>query len=196
MSKIAGFTSVSLGLKVAGALLAALSLGKAADTVAPDGQLRDELHRYLTAQAERHWSSRKAKIAALKDPADVADRQKYVRTALTEAIGGFPRKTPLNAKITGGFTREDYRVEHLVFESQPGFYVTANVYVPTKGPAPFPAVVGVAGHSATGKALGTYQHAWIAVAKRGFLVIAFDPPGQGERSEYFDPQTPTSCARR
>ena len=171
------------------ALLLAVSLGAAAETVAPDGELRDELHRYLTAQAERHWTTRKAAIAALKGLTDVAGRQRHIRTALTEAIGGFPEKTPLNARITGGFTREDYRVEHLVFESQPGFYVTANVYVPTKGTAPFPAVVGAAGHSATGKAIGTYQYAWIAMAKRGFLVIAFDPPGQGERSEYFDPVT-------
>ena len=96
-------------------------------------------------------------------------------------------KTPLNAKITGGFTRDGYRVEHLVFESQPKFYVTANVYVPTNAQPPFPAVLGVAGHSATGKAIDTYQHAWIGMVKRGFFVLAFDPPGQGERSEYFDP---------
>ena len=105
---------------------------------------------------------------------------------MQEAIGGFPEKTPLNAKITGGFQRDGYRVENLVFESQPGFYVTANVYVPA-GQGPFPAVVGVAGHSATGKAIATYQMAWIGMVKRGFLVIAFDPAGQGERSEYFEP---------
>ena len=58
----------------------------------------------------------------------------------------------------------------------------ANVYVPTNATPPFPAVIGVAGHSATGKAIDTYQYAWIGMVKRGFLVIAFDPPGQGERS--------------
>jgi cephalosporin-C deacetylase-like acetyl esterase len=102
-------------------------------------------------------------------------------------MGGFPEKTPLNARITGGFNREGYRVEHLVFESMPKFYVTANVYVPTNGRPPFPAVIGTAGHSDVGKAVSTYQHAWIGLVKRGFLVLAFDPPGQGERLEYFDP---------
>jgi cephalosporin-C deacetylase-like acetyl esterase len=169
------------------ALMAAASFVSAADTVAPEGQLRDELHRYLTAEAEKYWTARKAKVAGIKTAAQVSERGQFIRRAMTEAIGGFPEKTPLNARITGGFTRDDYRVEHVVFESQPKFYVTANVYVPTGSRGPFPAVVGVAGHSNTGKAIETYQYAWIGMAKRGFLVLAFDPPGQGERSEYFDP---------
>jgi cephalosporin-C deacetylase-like acetyl esterase len=49
-------------------------------------------------------------------------------------------------------------------------------------------VLGVAGHTDNGKASATYQHAWISLAKRGFLVLAYDPPGQGERSLYFDPE--------
>jgi cephalosporin-C deacetylase-like acetyl esterase len=104
------------------------------------------------------------------------------------AIGGLPEKTPLNARVTGTLEREGYRVEKLVYESIPNFFVTANVYVPA-ATGPFPAVVGVAGHSDSGKAIATYQHVWISLAKRGFLVLAFDPPGQGERSEYFDPGT-------
>jgi len=75
----------------------------------------------------------------------------------------------------------------LVYESLPGFFVTANVYVPRRPAPPYPAVLGVAGHSANGKASATYQRAWISMAKRGFLVLALDPPGQGERSLYFDP---------
>lgn len=169
-------------------VLATVWICTGADTsVRPPGELREELARYLTAEAEKHWTARSAKVAALRSPAQVEERQRFIRNWLLDAIGGFPPKTPLNAKITGGFTRNGYRVEHLVFESQPKFFVTANVYVPTETNPPFPAVLGVAGHSATGKAIATYQHAWIGMVKRGFLVIAFDPPGQGERSEYFDP---------
>ena len=47
-------------------------------------------------------------------------------------------------------------------------------------------MVGVAGHSATGKAFPTYQRVWIGLVQRGILVIAIDPPGQGERYEYWD----------
>jgi cephalosporin-C deacetylase-like acetyl esterase len=154
--------------------------------VLPAGELREELAGYLTGQAEKHWTARSAKVAALSSPAQVRERQQYIRRWMTDAMA-FPAKTPLNAKITGGFARDGYRVEHVIFESQPKFYVTANVYIPTNVKGPFPAVLGVAGHSATGKAIDTYQYAWIGMVKRGFLVFAFDPPGQGERSEYFDP---------
>jgi cephalosporin-C deacetylase-like acetyl esterase len=132
-------------------------------------------------------TARSASVAKLSTRAEVEARQRFIRSWITDAMGGFPARTPLNARITGSFERDGYRVEKLVFESLPGFYVTANVYVPTTGKTPYPAVLGVAGHSASGKAIDTYQYAFIGLAKKGFVVLAFDPPGQGERSEYFDP---------
>jgi len=152
-------------------------------------QQRDELSRHLLAQAEKQWNERRSRVSTLSTITEVRARQKFIREWMTRAVGGFPEKTPLNARITGGFARDGYRVEHLVFESQPQFYVTANVYVPAGARAPFPAVLGVAGHSVSGKAIDTYQYAWIGLVKRGFLVLAIDPPGQGERSEYFDAAT-------
>lgn len=157
-----------------------LSLSVAAAQSATDLYLRTLAHRYL--------DERGAAIAQLKTPEAIAARQKYVRERMIAEIGGFPEKTPLNARITGTVEREGYRVEKLLFESMPGFYVTANVYVP-KSVGPFPAVLGTAGHTDNGKASAIYQHGWIAMAKRGMLVLAYDPPGQGERLLYFDPQS-------
>lgn len=148
---------------------------------------------YLTALATSQWKERTARIAALRTPGDVRQRQEFIRKWLKEAIGGFPEKTPLNPKITGKLERDGYRVEKLTYESLPKFVVTANLYVPTSGPGPFPAVLGVAGHSATGKSIATYQHVWISLAKLGFVVLAFDPAGQGERLEYWDPQIKKSA---
>lgn len=142
-----------------------------------------QLDRYLTGIAQRHWKERAASVAALRTPADVARRQEYIRTKMLEEIGGFPEKTPLNPRITGTIERAGYRIEKLVYESRPGFYVTANLYVPG-GTGPFPAVIGTAGHSDAGKAYPLYQRAWIGLAKRGFAVLAYDPPAQGERLEY------------
>ncbi len=95
----------------------------------------------------------------------------------------------MNARTTGGFSRAGYRVEHVVFESMTGFRVTANLYVPLEGTGPFPAVLGTAGHSDIGKANPTYQMVWISLARRGYVVLAYDPPGQGERFEYLDKST-------
>ncbi len=110
-----------------------------------------------------------------------------LRAKMLELIGGLPEvRTPLNARVTGVLERPGYRVEKLLFDSLPGFHVTANLYVPAGRPGPFPAVLGTAGHSEYGKAAATYQRAWISLARRGYVVLAYDPPGQGERIEYFD----------
>lgn len=151
--------------------------------------LEGMLDRYLTGVAKSRWEDRAARVAAIGTPAQVKERQAYIRKKLIEQIGGFPDKTPLNARITGTLERDGYSVEKLVFESQPRYYVTANVFVPKTGKPPYPAVLGTAGHSIDGKAADLYQRVWASLAKRGFVVLAYDPPGQGERLEYLDPAT-------
>lgn len=147
---------------------------------------------YLNELAEQSFRARDAELERL-DKAGAEKRQRYIRERMVREIGGFPAvKSPLNPRITRSFTRPGYRVDNLIFESRPRFFVTANLYVPLNAKAPFAALVGVAGHSANGKASATYQHVWISMAKRGFLVLAIDPPGQGERSEYFDADTGAS----
>ncbi|MFB3829632.1 MAG: acetylxylan esterase [Bryobacteraceae bacterium] len=145
--------------------------------------------RYLTAIARSQWERRAAAVAAIKTPAQVKMRQAYIRRKMLEEVGGLPEKTPLNARITGTLERDGYKVEKLLFESLPRYYVTANVFVPATGKPPYPAVLGTAGHSGDGKAAELYQRVWVTLAKRGFLVLAYDPPGQGERLGYFDPAT-------
>jgi cephalosporin-C deacetylase-like acetyl esterase len=140
----------------------------------------------LTPEAMERLRARAAKVAAIRTPEQVRERQQYVRERILAQIGGLPEKTPLRPQITGTLQREGYRIEKLIFESQPNYFVTANLYLPERGAPPFPAVVGVAGHSAAGKAAAFYQTVWISLARRGFVVLAFDPMGQGERSEYFD----------
>ena len=146
---------------------------------------RYALEHYLTDIAEQFWRSRQAELAALRTPADVAARADRIRADFLEAIGGLPTTdAPLNARITGVLERDGYRVEKLVYESLPGFFVTANVYVPTDQPGPFPAILGACGHAKVGKASPPYQTAFIGLVRRGYLVLAYDPPVQGERLEY------------
>ena len=145
--------------------------------------------RYLEPIAKRQWETRAARVAALRTPAEVRARQEYIRRTLVAEVGGFPEKTPLNPRITGTLERGDYKVEKLIFESQPHYYVTANVFVPANGKPPYPAVLGTAGHSLDGKAAELYESVWVSLAKRGVLVLAYDPPGQGERLEYLDGAT-------
>lgn len=150
------------------------------------GNLSGMVDAWLNQLAEKHFAQRELTVSAIETPDQVRARQSYIRQTILDSLGGFPEKTPLKPQITGTLIRDGYRVEKLVFESLPGFRVTANVYVPTNGSGPFPAILGVAGHSNEGKAIDTYQRAWIGFVKRGWVVLAYDPPGQGERSEYWD----------
>jgi cephalosporin-C deacetylase-like acetyl esterase len=154
------------------------------------------LTNYLTAIAERQWKERAEAIAAIRTPAEVAKRQAYARSRILESFGGFPEeRTALRARIIGAFTREGYRVEKLIYESLPEFYVTANVYVPLQARPPFPAVLLTAGHSGmNGKDLSTTQQIAGSLARRGILALAYDPIGQGERLQYFDPEVGRSLA--
>jgi len=167
----------TLGIMLAAVILSSLTVA---------GDLSGMLDAYLTAMAQRHWLERRAQIRAMDSPAAVERRQAYIRETVAASIGGFPERTPLAARITGTFERDGYRVEKLIFESMPGFPVTANVYVPSGRSGPFPAVLGTAGHTDDGKAGELYQRGWIEMARRGMIVLAFDPPGQGERSQYWD----------
>ena len=170
------------------ALLAVLlsRTASGADSLTVRGDLHTMVDDYLTQIAKQYWARRSHEIAAIQTPEQARARQAYIRSTFMKLIGGFPEKTPLSPRITGTFNRDGYRVDKLIFESRPGFFVTADLYVPTAGRAPYPAVLGVAGHSDTSKASGIYQRGWIALAKRGYIVLAFDPPGQGERTFYYD----------
>ncbi len=171
------------------AICAACALAAADDSLAVRSDLSGTVDNYLTQIAERDWHARDEALAAIRDAAGVHARQKYIRETILKEIGGFPGRTPLNAHVTGTLQRDGYSIEKVIYESQPHFYVTANVYVPASGSRPFAAVLGTAGHSDLGKAYDVYQRTWIGLAKRGFLVLAMDPPSQGERFQYVDPAT-------
>ena len=145
---------------------------------------------YCTQLAWKHLRGRAASIASLSTPGGVKARQQHIRATILKAIGGFPgQRSPLNARITGTLERNGYRVEKLVYESQPRHYVTANVYVPVGVPGPFPAVLGCMGHYEEGKAFEEAQRMFISFAKRGFVVLTYDPPDEGERKGYLDVDT-------
>ncbi|MSU31727.1 MAG: acetylxylan esterase [Pedosphaera sp.] len=54
------------------------------------------------------------------------------RILVSQGLWPMPSKTPLNAQIYGRVEREDYSIEKVHFESAPGFFVTGNLYRPTK----------------------------------------------------------------
>ncbi|MBN2288906.1 MAG: acetylxylan esterase [Candidatus Glassbacteria bacterium] len=152
----------------------------------PGRQITPYLHYQLEA-AWRQDDLRKTRLAAIRTETDLLQLQREVRRSLLESIGGLPGgKAPLNARVTGTIRLDGYRIEKLIFESLPGFHVTALVYLPDGPPMPRPAVLVSCGHSSIGKAYTGYQQISARLAKRGYVVLCWDPVGQGERSQFWD----------
>ena len=141
---------------------------------------------YLRGLAAKAVERRNAELAKLVSPAAVQARQTWARETLWKLIGGIPERTPLNPRATGSFAREGYKVEKVIYESRPRVFVSANLYIPMRGSGPFPAVLFQSGHYNEGKANPNYQRCCQALAQLGFVVLAFDPMGQGERIGYPD----------
>ena len=129
-----------------------------------------------------------ARRAIIRTRADAEAYLAQIRTKIGQCFGPKPEKTPLNARITGVVDRDAYKIEKVIFESRPGFPVTANLYLPKGKPFPRPGVVGTCGHSANGKAGETYQSFAQGLARLGYVVFIFDPIGQGERLQYVTPE--------
>jgi dienelactone hydrolase len=126
--------------------------------------------------------------AALKTKADAEAYVKAVRKKIHACFGPFPEKNPLHARTTGVVERDAYRIEKVIFESRPGLLVTANLYLPKGRNFPLPGVVGACGHSDDGKANVAYQSFAQGLARLGYIVLIYDPIGQGERLQYPDAQ--------
>src|SRR5579863_5469260 len=140
--------------------------------------------RMLAAEA---YARRTAQIRKLTSAAAIHERQRWARETFWKIAGGMPSRTPLNTRTTGSFEREKYRVEKLVYQSRPDEWISANLYIPKNGAPPFPGVLFQMGHTNNGKAGDTYQRCCQGLVQLGFLVLAFDPMGQGERIDYPKP---------
>jgi cephalosporin-C deacetylase-like acetyl esterase len=141
---------------------------------------------YLRDQAARAYEARNREIRKLTSAEAIRARQRWVRDTFWKLAGGMPQRTPLNTRTVGAFERTGYRVEKLVYESVPNFFIAANLYIPTAAQRPYPGVLFQMGHTRNGKAGDTYQRCCQGLAKLGYLVLAFDPMGQGERVYYPD----------
>ena len=150
------------------------------------GELRQMLPRWVRGQAEQHLDARKSEVAKISSMADVEGRRRLMRERMVKALGGFPQRTHLNARVVGAVDGDGYRIEKVVFESQPKFFVTANLYLPKQGKPPYPAVLYPLGHESGSKAHATWQQMLVSLAKKGFVALAWDPIGQGERVQLFD----------
>lgn len=152
---------------------------------AGDGQ--EPLRNWLLNLASHQLEARRSAIDGIATREQAQARGRQVRAMLLQMIGGLPeQRTPLNLRRSGIIDRGQYRIEKLVYESLPQVYVTANLYVPQTGHGPYPAVLQPTGHSPAAKARATYQTLALGLVNSGFVVLTYDPLGQGERRLFYD----------
>jgi cephalosporin-C deacetylase-like acetyl esterase len=153
-------------------------------SIYPD--VHNMLPAYLKAHADTLIEQRRQGVAGMASLQDLQSRQRKWRERMWSDLGGQPERTPLNARTVGVLDRGDYRIEKVIFESRPGFYVTANLYLPKQGNGPYPAIVYPLGHEDFGKAYSAWQQTLASLASRGFVCLTWDPVGQGERIQFYD----------
>jgi len=186
---LVGISALNLG---GGSSLVAAEKKKAASAAAPAGGL-PPLHRfprmvqeYYVRRVRETERTGEARRAQLRTKADAEAYSRDVREKIQRCFGPLPAKTPLNARVTRVLERDGYRLENVIFDSRPDFPVTANLYVPTGRSGKLPGVVATCGHSNNGKAADAYQSFAQGLARQGYVVLIFDPMGQGERMQHVD----------
>ena len=142
-------------------------------------------HSYLMRDVHQQFLDRKIDLEkAITSKKAV---QKYLSECIQRyesIIGEFPERGELNARVVGTVKGTGYIIEKIVFQSLPGRYVTANLYLPNNGKKIYPASLELCGHSFHGK--GPDSDAAIFMAVNGIAVMVVDPFGQGERLQLID----------
>lgn len=87
---------------------------------------------------------------------------------------------PLDFMVTGTIHMDAFRIENIRFQSGPGVYATANLYIPD-GKGPFPAVINMHGHWPNGRRTEITQITAQFLALNGYVCLNIDAWGAGER---------------
>ncbi len=136
-----------------------------------EAQAKEQLARFVkTYSNAAEWRQRAQRI-----------REGILRGA---ELSPLPKKCPLNPILNSKREHDGYSVENLAFESLPGVFVTGNLYRPTKGTGPFPAVLCPHGHWSDPKDYGRFrpdmQKRCATFARMGAIVFAYDMVGYGD----------------
>ncbi len=173
--------------------LAASALGMAGKPLVADSYLTqspDMLVSYFDARLTALAAKWDKVRDSLKTPDQVNERNRFIHEKAREMSCGNPERTPLAPVVVRTQQRQGYRVENVMYQSRPDFWVTGNLYIP-EGAGPFPAVLSPCGHYPLARMYPEYQFVYMNLARAGFVVLAYDPVGQGERRHFWNPETGT-----
>lgn len=144
-----------------------------------------KLESYFKDQVEKISRESAAKIESAEKWK--ASREEYKRQLL-EMLGLYPLppRSDLKAVVVGKIDSDEFSVEKIHFQSIPGLYVTANLYIPKNISTPLPTVLYLCGHAMPLKPKYyhgnkvNYQHHAIWYARNGYVCLVIDTIQLGE----------------
>jgi cephalosporin-C deacetylase-like acetyl esterase len=155
-------------------LLAALSFAQSQDPYQRMLESKKEVTAQLVKMARDLTAQASAEIASREAWEKVREqRLEEMRDML--GLLPWPKRGPLNVKITGVLDKGSYTIEKIAFESLPKIYVTGNLYVPKNRAGKLPAIIYVCGHSISpyGDKV-QYQRHGISFARNGYVAFILD----------------------
>jgi len=108
-------------------------------------------------------------------------REKLISEIIRRTGMVINHELPLNLKETAKIQLNGYSIRNVFFQTRPGVYVTANLYIPD-GEGKFPGVLVMMGHSLFGRLEERYQSVGHTLALNGYVALCLDPWGAGERT--------------
>lgn len=143
------------------------------------------MQEYWVRRMRETYGRRQEALAAIRTPPQAKRYRDHVRRAIRRSFGPFPGKTPLNASVLKTSDFGEFIVDHVLYESRPGFMVSANLYLPRLKPGRrAPGILFTCGHSDQGKAYPLYAGMNVRLAREGYASLCYDPINQGERELY------------
>lgn len=178
------------------AIVAALAVGSAAADFAavdptafgPDDPRTKALPNLMAADLRRRV--REANLRESKAFAAVATKGQWEQyrdariQKLRESLGAFP-EPPKNMRVEVPRTvrGDGFVIHNTLYESRPGWWVAANLYLPAEPPEKMPGIVIAHSHHG-GKIGGELQDMGMTWARAGVAVLVPDQLGYGERRQH------------
>lgn len=158
------------------------------NAVPADDPRAKELPRMLVADARRRMQE--ANLRESKAFAAVTTREQWEAyrderlAALKESLGAFPlvpRK--MRTVVTKKHAGDRFVIHNVVYETRPGLWAAANLYLPAAPPAKMPGLLISHSHH-TPKTHGELQDMGMTWARAGCAVLVPDHLGHGERRQH------------
>ncbi len=149
-------------------------------------QLRDHIYARQLAKLDEGDAVR----AAISTKEELEAYNSIVRRRFIEGLGGLPDMSlPLDARIVETMETAEFTMESILYRSTEHTYVPASLYLPKGVAFPAPAVLFLCGHTMDGRLADGYRMVCQTLVRAGMIVFTIDPVGQGERANFYDPET-------